>query len=138
MTMQFEAPVSEWHVGLMSATQVIDLDLFRDIAVRLPSDGAHQARDIARSSARVVLGHVAGFAGSGMRLVARKQRWGHDVLISEFIDCDTLAYLSLEKLSMAVRDTGAEHHFCYACYTGKYPTELVNIEELMSARPNRC
>ena len=58
--------------------------------------------------------------------------------IRQFIDCDTLAYLSLEKLSMAVRDTGAEHHFCYACYTGKYPTELVNIEELMSARPNRC
>ncbi|MDR3737687.1 MAG: phosphoribosyltransferase family protein, partial [Terracidiphilus sp.] len=58
--------------------------------------------------------------------------------IRQFIDCDTLAYLSLEKLSMAVRDTGAEKHFCYACYTGKYPTELVNIDELMASRPNRC
>jgi amidophosphoribosyltransferase len=58
--------------------------------------------------------------------------------IRQFIDCDTLAYLSLAKLSMAVRDINAEPHFCYACYTGKYPTELVNIEELMTSRPNRC
>ncbi len=58
--------------------------------------------------------------------------------IRHFIDCDTLAYLSLEKLSMAVRDVNSEQHFCYACYTGKYPTELVNIEELMTSRPNRC
>jgi amidophosphoribosyltransferase len=58
--------------------------------------------------------------------------------IRHFIDCDTLAYLSIEKLAMAVRDTGNEHQFCYACYTGKYPTELVNIEELMTSRPNRC
>jgi amidophosphoribosyltransferase len=58
--------------------------------------------------------------------------------IRQFIDCDSLAYLSLVKLSMAVRDTNAESHFCYACYTGKYPTELVNIDELMTSRPNRC
>lgn len=58
--------------------------------------------------------------------------------IRQFIDCDTLAYLSIGKLAMAVRDANAESHFCYACYTGKYPTELVNIEELMTSRPNRC
>ena len=58
--------------------------------------------------------------------------------IRQFIDCDTLAYLSLDKLQLAVRDVGAESHFCYACYTGDYPTDLVNIEELMTSRPNRC
>lgn len=58
--------------------------------------------------------------------------------IRQFIDCDTLAYLSLDKLKLAVRDIGAESHFCYACYTGNYPTDLVNIEELMASRPNRC
>jgi amidophosphoribosyltransferase len=58
--------------------------------------------------------------------------------IRHFIDCDTLAYLSIEKLAMAVRDTGNERQFCYACYTGKYPTDLVNIGELMTSRPNRC
>jgi amidophosphoribosyltransferase len=53
--------------------------------------------------------------------------------IRQFIDCDTLAYLSLDKLALAVGDTDAR--YCYACYTGKYPTELVNIEELMVSRP---
>lgn len=55
--------------------------------------------------------------------------------IRQFIGCDTLAYLSLEHLSQAVADT--DDRYCYACYTGRYPTELVNIEELMTARPNR-
>jgi amidophosphoribosyltransferase len=54
--------------------------------------------------------------------------------IRQFIGADTLAYLSLENLSDAVQDTG---RFCYACYTGKYPTDIVNIEELMNSRPNR-
>ena len=26
------------------------------------------------------------------------------------------------------------HEYRYACYTGDYPTDLVNIEELISAR----
>ena len=58
--------------------------------------------------------------------------------IRQFIDCDTLAYLALDKLQLAVQDIGPESRFCYACYTGKYPTDLVNINELMASRPNRC
>jgi glutamine phosphoribosylpyrophosphate amidotransferase len=30
-----------------------------------------------------------------------------------------------------------KHEFCCACYTGDYPTELVNIEELIAARQKR-
>jgi len=30
------------------------------------------------------------------------------------------------------------HEFCYACYTGDYPTELVNIEQLMQSKERRC
>jgi len=55
--------------------------------------------------------------------------------IRQFIGADTLAYLSLENLSKAVVDD--DESYCYACYTGRYPTELVNIEELMTSRPKR-
>jgi amidophosphoribosyltransferase len=55
--------------------------------------------------------------------------------IRQFIGCDTLAYLSIEKLTEAVADT--DRRYCYACYTGNYPTPLVNIEDLMNSRPNR-
>jgi amidophosphoribosyltransferase len=55
--------------------------------------------------------------------------------IRQFIGADTLAYLSLENLARAVG--GEDGRFCNACYTGSYPTELINIDELMTSRPNR-
>jgi len=51
--------------------------------------------------------------------------------IRQFVEADTLAYLSLDSMRKAVSDTKDE--YCYACYTGKYPTELVQIEELTAA-----
>ncbi|MHB8541407.1 MAG: amidophosphoribosyltransferase [Candidatus Acidiferrales bacterium] len=46
--------------------------------------------------------------------------------IREFIGADSLGYLSLENLRASVEETGGE--FCTACYTGVYPTELVQLE----------
>jgi amidophosphoribosyltransferase len=46
--------------------------------------------------------------------------------IRAFIGADSLGYLSLENLRTAVNDTSGE--FCTACYTGNYPTELVQLE----------
>ncbi len=31
----------------------------------------------------------------------------------------------------------ARREYCYACYTGDYPTELIQIEDLMAAKPVR-
>src|SRR5579864_5337306 len=53
--------------------------------------------------------------------------------IRRFIEADSLAYLSLASLRKAV-DDDQKHEYCYACYTGNYPTELINIEELMAAK----
>jgi amidophosphoribosyltransferase len=55
--------------------------------------------------------------------------------IRRFVEADSLAYLSLGGLREAVADHNQD--YCYACYTGDYPTELVNIEELMSAKDRR-
>jgi amidophosphoribosyltransferase len=55
--------------------------------------------------------------------------------IRRFVEADTLAYLSLPALREAVSDTN--HDYCYACYTGNYPTELINIDELMNAKDRR-
>ena len=46
--------------------------------------------------------------------------------ICEYIGADSLGYLSLPKLREAVDDTDSK--FCTACYTGVYPTELVQLE----------
>ena len=50
----------------------------------------------------------------------------------KFIEADSLGYLSLAALRQAVDDHRDE--YCYACYTGDYPTDLVNIEELRTAK----
>jgi amidophosphoribosyltransferase len=46
--------------------------------------------------------------------------------IREFLGADSLGYLSLKSLRAAVEDT--ERKFCTSCYTGSYPTELVQLE----------
>jgi amidophosphoribosyltransferase len=46
--------------------------------------------------------------------------------IRQYIGADSLGYLSLESLRAAVEDTQGK--FCTSCYTGSYPTELVQLE----------
>jgi len=55
--------------------------------------------------------------------------------IRRFVEADSLQFLPLGALREAVADTRAE--YCYACYTGNYPTELVNIEALLHSKPKR-
>ena len=52
--------------------------------------------------------------------------------IRQFIEADTLAYLSLEGLKEACH--GVENNqYCTACYTGIYPTQWVDVEEILPA-----
>ncbi|MBM3727841.1 MAG: amidophosphoribosyltransferase [Acidobacteria bacterium] len=55
--------------------------------------------------------------------------------IRRFVEADSLGYLSLSALRQSVDDR--DMRYCYACYTGDYPTDLVNIEELIAAKKRR-
>jgi amidophosphoribosyltransferase len=52
--------------------------------------------------------------------------------IRQFIEADSLAYLSLEGLLQCVRDE-TKVGYCTACYTGNYPTKWVDVEEILPA-----
>ncbi len=52
--------------------------------------------------------------------------------IRQYIGADSLAYLSLEGLKKACHD-GEKTTYCTACYTGNYPTKLVDVEEILPA-----
>src|SRR3989441_2496162 len=52
--------------------------------------------------------------------------------IRDFIGAESLAYLSLEGLKEAC-DDGAQIRYCTACYTGSYPTNWVDVEEIQPA-----
>ncbi len=52
--------------------------------------------------------------------------------ICEFIEADSLAYLSLEGLLQACH--GEENNsYCTACYTGVYPTQWVDVDAILPA-----
>jgi amidophosphoribosyltransferase len=52
--------------------------------------------------------------------------------IRQFIEADSLAYLSLEGLLKSC--DGSEHNgYCTACYTGNYPTQWVDVEDILPA-----
>jgi amidophosphoribosyltransferase len=46
--------------------------------------------------------------------------------IRAFLEADSLGYLSMESLREAVSDRDAQ--FCTSCFTGNYPTDLVQLE----------
>ena len=52
--------------------------------------------------------------------------------IRDFIGADSVAYLSLEGLKKACED-GAHTNYCIACYTGSYPTNWVDVEDIQPA-----
>ncbi len=52
--------------------------------------------------------------------------------IREYIGADSLAYLSLDGMKKACGE-GEQTTYCSACYTGKYPTRLVDVEEITPA-----
>jgi amidophosphoribosyltransferase len=58
--------------------------------------------------------------------------------ICKFIEADSLAYLSLVGLTYScTHGEPAEGlspaSFCTACYTGVYPTQWVDVDEILSA-----
>ena len=52
--------------------------------------------------------------------------------IRRFIEADSLAYLSLDGLLKSVQNE-KKTGYCTACYTGNYPTQWVDVEEILPA-----
>jgi predicted dehydrogenase len=86
LAMSFGASVSEWQLVVVGDRALAALDLFRDVLVVARNDGSHRAREILRSSASLVGGHLAGVASSGSRLVTRRLSYGNDEVVRRFVD----------------------------------------------------
>jgi len=52
--------------------------------------------------------------------------------IREYIGADSLSYLSLEGLKKACGE-GEKISYCSACYTGTYPTNIVDVDDILPA-----
>jgi amidophosphoribosyltransferase len=56
--------------------------------------------------------------------------------IRDYIGADSLAYLSLEGLKKACGES-EKISYCTACYTGNYPTDIIDVEEILPAEVPR-
>jgi predicted dehydrogenase len=82
--MNFEAPVSEWHVAVLGDKGMGVVDLFRDIAVFTPNDRDHRALDVLRTSGSATWHHWVGYLRSGPGHLAGKLRYGNDEIFRRF------------------------------------------------------
>ncbi len=84
LCMIFGAGLSEWHIFVVTTRSLIDIDLFRDTCVVLPSDGKHGRVGVAQTTVSGVVQLFLEFARSGSRHLRGRLYYGHDELIRRF------------------------------------------------------
>ncbi len=90
ISMNFQAPVSEWHLTVIGSQALAVIDIFRDVLVIVRNDQAHLGRDILLTSADAVVNHLGGVARSGALNVMGRLSYGNDVVIARFVEaCKT-------------------------------------------------
>ncbi len=80
----FESCLTEWHVTVCGEDATADIDVWRDVYVRLPNDGVHTAKDILWTSITGAGQHFAGVLSGGLRYLSGKHLYGNDEVVSRF------------------------------------------------------
>jgi predicted dehydrogenase len=84
LNMNFESPVSEWQVVVCGERYMGIVDVFRDIYVRLPNDGAHTTATVLRTSLSATWQHWLQHFTSGIRHLRGTLFYGNDDVFSCF------------------------------------------------------
>ncbi len=80
----FSSSLTEWHLVVVGERGTVDLDVWRDIYVFFPNDGAHTARDILRTSLAGAAGHFAGILTGGTRYLTGRHLYGNVEVVTRF------------------------------------------------------
>jgi predicted dehydrogenase len=86
LDMGFEAPLSEWHVSLAGERGLGAMDVFRDIYLWLPNDGAHTSWPVLRTSLAATWAHWSQHLLSGPRHLAGSLLYGNEEVFRRFAD----------------------------------------------------
>jgi scyllo-inositol 2-dehydrogenase (NADP+) len=84
--MNFEAPISEWQLMVLTERGAAVIDIFRDILVFIPHDGRHEAHNVLRSSWAMLWGHAIGCMRSGLRMLTGRLLYGNEEVVRRFLD----------------------------------------------------
>ncbi len=80
----FESPVSEWYLMVCGRKAMGIVDVFRDIYIRLPNDGAHDTRSVLRTSISATLQHWLQHVTSGIPHLTGNLFYGNDEVFGRF------------------------------------------------------
>lgn len=85
LNMAFEAPLSEWHITVGAERYLADVDVFRDVYVRVPNDGAHTTWPVLRTSLAATWWHWWQHVLSGPGHLAGTLLYGNDEVFRRFV-----------------------------------------------------
>ena len=85
LTMNFVAPVSEWHILVCGEKAMGIIDIFRNIYVVLPNDGLHVASTVLRTSFLATLKHWSGHLQPGWEHIRGKSHYGNHEVMKRFL-----------------------------------------------------
>ena len=80
----FESPVSEWHLMVFGEKRLAIVDVFRDIYLSLPNDGAHDTRSVLRTSLTATVQHWLQHVTSGVPHLTGRLAYGNDEVFDRF------------------------------------------------------
>lgn len=78
LEMNFEAGISEWHLSVFGDRALGDVDVFRDIYMRLPNDESHSTITTFRTSAYATAQHLGQHFTRGLKHLRGQLRYGTD------------------------------------------------------------
>lgn len=84
LSCNFESPVSEWHLMVFGEKRLGIVDVFRDIYISLPNDGAHRTRNVFRTSLYAVGQHLWQHLVSGVPHLRGSLFYGNDEVFHRF------------------------------------------------------
>jgi predicted dehydrogenase len=82
--MNFEAPLSEWHISVLGDGGLAVIDLFRDIAVFTPNDDRHLAKNVFATSLSASLHHWLGHLRPGLGHARGTLLYGNEEVFGRF------------------------------------------------------
>ena len=80
----FESPVSEWYLMVFGEKRLGIVDVFRDIYISLPNDGAHDTKSVLRTSLLATAQHWFQHITSGIPHLTGRLFYGNDEVFGRF------------------------------------------------------
>jgi scyllo-inositol 2-dehydrogenase (NADP+) len=114
----FESPVSEWYLMVCGRKALGIVDVFRDIYIRLPNDGAHDTRSVMRTSIAATFQHWIQHVTSGIPHLTGRLFYGNDEVFGRFADAIDGKPRALEPISglRALEILKLQHAIVHACH----------------------